>query len=112
KLDAADFIGRDALRRQKTEGVKRSLIGFKIDGRGIARHGYPILDRPRTGWDNARVIGIVTSGAPGISVGGAIGLAYVPGERRAPGDLLTIDCRGKDVAAAVVKGPFYHRGAV
>ena len=52
----------------------------------------------------------MTSGTTGITVGGAIGLGYVPVDRAAPGSQLTIDCRGKDVAAQVVKGPFYQRG--
>jgi aminomethyltransferase len=108
KLDAGDFIGRDALVRQKAEGVKRSLVGFRIDGRGIARHGYPIVDRSLPADEQA--IGQVTSGTTGITVGGAIGLGYVPVGRAAPGGSISIDCRGKDVAALVVKGPFYQRG--
>ncbi|HTE50337.1 MAG TPA: glycine cleavage system aminomethyltransferase GcvT [Kofleriaceae bacterium] len=111
KLDAGEFIGHDALARQKADGVKRSLVGFRIDGRGIARHGYSIVDRSRpAGADDDQVIGLVTSGTTGITVGGAIGLGYVPVDRAAPGSQLTIDCRGKDVAAQVVKGPFYQRG--
>jgi aminomethyltransferase len=53
----------------------------------------------------------VTSGGPGIYVGGAIGLAYVPSALAAAGTQLTIDCRGKDVAATVVTGKFYKRKA-
>jgi aminomethyltransferase len=108
KFDAGDFIGRDALVRQKAEGVKRSLVGFRIEGRGIARHGYPIVDRARPSGD--QVIGQVTSGTTGITVGGAIGMGYVPVARSAPGSELTVDCRGKDVTAQVVKGAFYQRG--
>ena len=55
------------------------------------------------------MIGVVTSGGPGISVPGAIGLAYVPPALAAAGTTITIDCRGKDVAATVVKGKFYQR---
>jgi aminomethyltransferase len=112
KLDAGDFIGRDALVRQKAEGLKRSLIGFRVDGRGIARHGYPIVDRslPASGGDGAQTIGTVTSGTTGITVGGAIGLGYVPVAVARPDSAITIDCRGKDVTAHVVKGPFYQRG--
>ena len=108
KLDAGDFVGRDALLRQKAEGVTRSLVGFRIEGRGIARHGYPIVDRARPAGD--QVIGQVTSGTTGITVGGAIGMGYVPVARSAPGSELTVDCRGKDVSAQVVKGAFYQRG--
>jgi aminomethyltransferase len=108
KVDAGDFVGRDALVRQKAEGLKRSLVGFRIEGRGIARHGYPIVDRARPAGD--QVIGQVTSGTTGITVGGAIGMGYVPVARSAPGSELTVDCRGKDVTAQVVKGAFYQRG--
>jgi len=52
----------------------------------------------------------VTSGNSGITVGGAIGLGYVPTAYAKAGTQLTIDCRGRDVAAEVVKGPFYRRG--
>ena len=103
-----DFLGRDALVAQKAAGLTRQLVGFTIpaDVRAIARHGYPVVERGRA---EGEQIGVVTSGGPGISVSGAIGLAYVPPSHAAPGTVLTIDCRGKDVAATVVKGKFYKR---
>ncbi len=109
KLDR-DFIGAQALRDQKAKGLQRQLVGFKVaDGeRAIARHGYPVVDRTR-GTGEAAVIGSVTSGGPGIFVGGAIGLAYVPVARAQVGGPLTIDCRGKDATATVVSGKFYKR---
>jgi len=55
------------------------------------------------------VIGTVTSGGPGITVGGAIGLAYVPAAYAKAGTPLIIDCRGKDIPATVVSGKFYKR---
>jgi aminomethyltransferase len=111
KLDGRDFLGADALRRQKQAGLTRKLAGFRIEEgqRAIARHGYAVVDRTVT--EGSPVIGTVTSGGPGIYVGGAIGLAYVPAEKAAPGGTLTIDCRGKDVPAAVVEGKFYKRPA-
>jgi hypothetical protein len=45
KLDGDDFIGRDALHRQQAEGVTRKLVGIEMTDRGIARHGYPVVDR-------------------------------------------------------------------
>ncbi len=100
KLDGREFFGAPRLREQKAKGLERQLVGFKIaeDQRAIARHGYPVKDG-----------GIVTSGGPGICVGGAIGLAYVPSARAAAGTQLTIDCRGKDIPATVVSGKFYKR---
>jgi aminomethyltransferase len=109
KLDR-DFLGADALRAQKQRGLTRHLLGFKIadDTRAIARHGYPVVDRS-LGTGEAAVIGTVTSGGPGIFVGGAIGLAYAPLACASAGTQLTIDCRGKDVPATVVSGKFYKR---
>ena len=107
KLDKGDFLGAEALRAQKAQGVARQLVGFKIEesARAIARHGYPIVDRTAADL----VIGTVTSGGPAIFVGGAIGLGYVPSAYAKPGTPLTIDCRGKDATATVVSGKFYKR---
>lgn len=100
KLDGREFFGAPVLRAQKANGLTRQLVGFKIADteRAIARHGYAVKGG-----------GIVTSGGPGIVVGGAIGLAYVPTALAAAGTQLTIDCRGKDVPATVVSGKFYKR---
>jgi aminomethyltransferase len=107
KLGKGEFLGRAALLAQKERGLVRQLVGFRIDERAIARHGYPVVDRSRPA--DAQAIGVVTSGGPGISVAGAIGLAYVPPALAAPGTTITIDCRGRDVAATVVQGKFYAR---
>lgn len=105
KFDAGDFVGKDALLIQRAAGVTRKLAGFVMVGRGIARHGYPIVD-------GAGVrVGEVTSGAPGPTVGKNIGLGYVPAALAEPGTRLHIDCRGKLVEAEVVKGPFYKKGS-
>lgn len=108
KLDKGAFLGSDVLAQQKAAGVTRQLVGFTIDesARAIARHGYAIVDRART---DAPEIGRVTSGGPGVSVNGAIGLGYVPVAYAKAGTVLTIDCRGKDVPATVVTGKFYKR---
>jgi aminomethyltransferase len=106
KWDAGDFIGKEALARQNAEGCQRRLVGFVVEGRGIARHGYGIHvseDGPR--------VGVVTSGGYGPSVGKSIGLGYVPADLSEPGQRLAIDCRGRPALAEVVKGPFYRRGS-
>src|SRR5262245_12197529 len=104
KLDGREFLGAAALRQQKAEGLRRQLIGFTIadELRAIARHGYSVVDRGREragDGDEGAAIGRVTSGGPGIWVGGAIGLAYVPTAYAKPGQSIVIDCRGKDVPA-------------
>src|SRR5262245_51144469 len=55
KLEKGDFNGRDVLQREKEEGLKRKLVGFEMVDRGIARHGYPVVD-------GSQEIGVVTSG--------------------------------------------------
>jgi aminomethyltransferase len=105
KLDSgADFIGKDALVKQRAEGVKRKLVGFEMTARGIARHGYPIHDAA-----GAR-IGEVTSGGPAPTLEKNVGMGYVPVGLATPGTELQVDCRGKMVAARIVQGPFYKRG--
>jgi aminomethyltransferase len=104
KLDGADFIGKEALLKQRAEGVKRRLVGFEMTERGIARHGYAIH-----GGTGERV-GEVTSGGPAPTLEKNIGMGYVPSGMTEPGTRLQIDCRGKMVAAQIVKGPFYKRG--
>jgi aminomethyltransferase len=105
KWDAGDFLGKESLLRQRAEGPRRKLVGFVIDGRGIARHGYGI----HVNGDGPRV-GNVTSGGYGPTVSKSIGLGYVPADLVEPGQRLAIDCRGRLAEAQVWKGPFYRRG--
>jgi aminomethyltransferase len=102
KLDAGDFIGREALKRIKAAGFDRKLVGFEMTGRGIARHGYPIVA-------GGSPVGKVTSGSPGPTVGRNIGLGYVPKALSKVGTELGIEIRGKVVGAVVVTTPFYKR---
>jgi aminomethyltransferase len=117
KLDGADFIGKPALVKQKAEGLKRKLVGFVMKGRGIARHEYPIHAPGAAGPPSSEGgpagerIGTVTSGSPAPTLGLNIGCGYVPTALAQPGQMLMIDCRGKFVAAEIVKGPFYKRPA-
>jgi aminomethyltransferase len=103
KLDKGEFMGRDVLQRERAEGVKRKLAGFEMIDRGIGRHGYPIVD-------GGQEIGIVTSGTHSPTLKKAIGLAYLPPEKSAPGTEFSILIRGKETRARVVPTPFYKRG--
>jgi len=96
---------RDA---RKAAGLSRKLVAFVMEGRGTARHGYTIYAAPEGG----SALGIVTSGSLGPTVGKNIGLGYVPIESAEVGQTLYIDCRGKRIAAQIVKSPFYRRSAV
>ena len=102
KLQKGEFIGRDALARQKAEGVTRKLVGFEVVGRGIARSHYPIVK------DGAR-IGEVTSGAPSPWLSKNIGLGYVAIAHATVGTQFDIVIRDQPVAARVVQTPFYKR---
>ena len=104
KLDKGDFVGRDALLRQKAAGLSRKLVGFQLSQAGIARHGYPVVQ-------DGREIGVVTSGTKSPSLGTSIGLAYLPPALAAEGSTFAVDIRGRPVAATVVKTPFYVRSA-
>jgi aminomethyltransferase len=97
-----DFVGADALRRQRAEGVKRKLVGFEMLERGIARQGYPI-------YSGETAVGTVTSGTQTPYLKKAIGLGYVPAELSAPGTPLDVDIRGRRTRAQVVPTPFYKR---
>ncbi len=103
KLDGDDFIGRDALREAMSRPLTRKICGFEMVGKGIARHGYALVDADGT------ELGICTSGAPSPTLGKSIGLGYVPPDRAAVGSSLWVDCRGKRIEARVVRTPFYRR---
>ena len=105
KLDGPDFVGKAALVAQKTRGLSRKLVGFEMIGRGVARHGYPLLDL------DGNPKGTCTSGSPSPSLGKAIGLGYLPLELSQVGQEFLVDCRGKQIPAKVVRTPFYKRPA-
>ena len=102
KLDKGDFVGRDALRRQKEQGLSRKLVGFTLVDPGIPRHGYAVLQ-------DGKAVGTVTSGTKSPTLGLSIGLAYVPPALAAEGSTFAVDIRGRAASAKVVKTPFYAR---
>jgi aminomethyltransferase len=102
KLNKGDFTGRDALARQKAEGLRRKLVGFEVTERGIARDEQPVLVAGQT-------VGRVTSGSPAPYLKKNIGLAYLPVEYAQEGQEILIDVRGRTVTARVVPTPFYKR---
>jgi aminomethyltransferase len=105
KLDKpAGFIGCEALKQQRAQGLKRKLVGFKLTGRGIARHGYPALSKGER-------VGEVTSGTQSPTLKEAIGLAYLPTALCKEGTAFEVDIRGKPVPAVVVKTPFIVKQA-
>ncbi len=102
KIDKGDFLGRDVLVRQKEHGVERSLVGFEVQDRLIARDGFPVLAA-------GQQVGRVTSGSPAPFLKKNIGMAYVPVNLSAPGTEIQVSIRGNQATARIVPTPFYKR---
>jgi aminomethyltransferase len=104
KFDKGDFIGKDALLKQKQDGVKRRLVAFELFEKSIPRHGYKILK-------DGKEIGKVTSGAFSTTVNKGIGLGYIAIPYHKIGTEIDIDIRGKIMRATIVKPPFYKKAS-
>lgn len=104
KLGKGDFIGRQAIERQKSAGPQRRLVGFELTGRGIARDGHTVLFE-------GRKVGEVTSGTWGPTLEKAVGMAYVRLEAAQSGTPVSLDVRGRLVDGIIVELPFYRRAS-
>jgi aminomethyltransferase len=93
-----DFTGAEELRRIKAEGPTEKLVPFVMEEGGIPRAGMSIAGGGR-----------VTSGSHSPMLDRGIGMGYVPTGRSEPGTELTVDVRGRDRSARVVKKPIYKR---
>jgi aminomethyltransferase len=94
-----EFIGQEALIREKEEGLRKKLVGFEVEGRGIARHDHPVKVEDET-------VGRVTSGTLSPTLNKAIGLALVSPEVE---DRFEVVIRERPVEAHTVELPFYKR---
>ncbi len=105
KLEKGDFIGRKTLAQIKKVGPSRRLVPFKMNERGIPRHGFDILK-------NGAKIGEVTSGthSPSLKIG--IGLGFVDVPFHNIGSDIEINMRGKSIPAEIVKPPFWKNGTL
>lgn len=97
---AKDFIGRDALLKQKQEGPEHVLVGFEMIDKGVPRHGYTVAQ-------NGHDLGEVTTGMFSPTLDRYLGLARVPREISAPGTEIKVIIRDKPKRAKIVKRPFY-----
>lgn len=104
KMDKRDFVGRDALARQKEAGVERRLVGFRLLERGFPRRGYTV--RTPAGE------GVVTSGVSSPTLGEGIGMAYVPADAGKQGTRIEVVIRDQAVPAEIVRPPFHRSGTV
>ncbi len=103
KMEKQDFIGREALEKAQQGGLKRTLVGLEMIGRGIARDGYKVLDSA------GKEIGYVTSGSPAPFLKKNIALAFVPPSFAEVGSKVAVEIRGQGVEAQVVPTPFYRK---
>ena len=102
KINKGDFIGREHLAKLKEEGLKRKLVGFEMVDKGIARDEMDV-------YVGDEKVGVVTSGSPAPYLKKNIGLAFLPIEFAKTGQEITIDVRGRKLAATVIPTPFYKR---
>ena len=103
KMEKGDFVGRAALEKERTAGLKRTLVGIEMIDRGIARDEYCCCN------EKGEAIGVVTSGSPSPTLGKNIALAYVPPAHSAVGTIVYVEIRGQKCKAHVVPTPFYKR---
>ncbi len=103
KLDKGDFIGRDALKAQKSAGLERVSVGFEMIGKTPPpRAEYPVLA-------DGQPVGVTTSGVMSPSLKRGIGMALVPVAYRKPESELTIEVRGRQYPARVIRKPLYRK---
>jgi aminomethyltransferase len=99
-VEGNPFISRPLLEKEKAEGLPKKLVGFEMVGKGIARHGYDIVNQ------DGAVIGKVTSGTMSPYTKKAIGFGFVTPEYAALNTAIFIRIREKNIEAIVVKPPF------
>lgn len=95
-----DFVAKDILEKQKSEGVTKKLVGFEMQEKAIPRNGYPVVDA------EGKTIGKVTSGTMSPMKKTGIGLAYLDTDFTKVGTEIFIQIRNKNIPAQVVKPPF------
>jgi aminomethyltransferase len=97
-----DFIGKDALVKQKAEGVKQKLAGFVLVDKDVPKAGGSIFSENRE-------IGVVTSGGQSPCMRAGIGLGYVTTRYSQPGQEIEIEVKDREIAARIVELPFYRK---
>jgi len=102
KFAKGPFTGSEVMKKQKDQGVSKTLVGFELGKGPAARHGYPIMK-------DGKKVGEVTSGTMAPTLQKNIGLGYVPPALSAIGSTFDIEIRGKNYPATVIETPFYTR---
>jgi aminomethyltransferase len=104
-MDKEDFIGKDALLKQKRDGINKKLVGILVPGKRIPRHGYEILTKGKR-------IGIITSGNYSPNIGSSIAMGYVNKSFDKEGKKVEIKIRNTLVEGTITKLPFWKHGTV
>lgn len=102
KLDKPEFIGKEAIAKQKAEGVKQKLVGIELFDRAIPRHGYKVLH-------DGKEIGVVTTGYHTISTDKSVCMALIDTEYSKLDTEVSIQIRKKTFKGKVVKKRFYDK---
>ncbi len=102
KLDKDEFIGQEALAKQKADGVKKKLVGIELHDKAIPRHGYAVLK-------DGREVGVVTTGYHTISTDKSVCMALVDTDCSALGTDVEIQIRKKTFPGTVCKKKFYEK---
>ncbi|ARK31421.1 glycine cleavage system aminomethyltransferase GcvT [Halalkalibacter krulwichiae] len=98
----ADFIGKEALKKQKEDGLKRKLVGIEMIEKGIPRTGYDVFAKDE-------LIGFVTSGTQSPTLKKNVGLAVIDLEYSTMDVEVEVQIRKKKLKAKVVPTPFYKK---
>ena len=102
KLNKENFIGKDALVKQKENGLTRKLVGYELIDRGIGRHGYAVIK-------DSEEIGHVTTGYLSPTLNKTIGFALIDAKYTALGTEIFIKVRNKELKSIVVIKSFIVR---
>jgi aminomethyltransferase len=102
KLDKEEFIGKDALAKQKAEGAPKKLVGIELADKAIPRHGYAVLK-------DGQPIGEVTTGYHTISTDKSVCMALIDAAHAALGTEVEIQIRKKTFPGVVCKKKFYDK---
>lgn len=102
KLDKPEFIGREALLKQKADGVKQKVVGIELADKAIPRHGYDVLK-------DGKKIGEVTTGYHTISTGKSVCMALIDSAYAKLDTPVEVRIRKKTFAGKVVRKTFYDK---
>jgi aminomethyltransferase len=101
KLQKDNFIGKEALLKQKTEGTKRKRVGIRMMDQGIPRPRFEIHN------NDTEKIGDITSGTFSPLLKRGIGMAYIQVAQAQEGNIVNVKIRGKFARGKIVPFPFY-----